>query len=206
MNVAVQTTDTANRFLSLSSLVADGSRGGDARDGRATVAHRETGAGLNPRIVITPGGGGTCTFNLSSRATLGSDAAIDVKSCLSTPAKINGATLQYTVNLTATGSPASQSGTATLDGIKIDVARPTASNRSITLSNPTPAAPTAAGTVVSSVGVTVAHRETASGPQPPPRDHARWRGRLRRDPAHDAGHHRPTRSSTPPRASTRRPR
>ena len=166
VNVAVQTTDTANRNLSLSSLSPTVPSAGTLETVALTVAHQETGSGLNPRLVITPGGGGTCTFNLTPRATLGSDPAIDVKSCLSTPAKINGATVQYTVNLTASGSPAGQSGTATLDGMKIDVVSTDASNRSITLSNPTPAAPTAAGTVVTSVGVTIAHQETGAGLNP----------------------------------------
>ncbi|MFN8035064.1 MAG: hypothetical protein U0V73_03955 [Acidimicrobiia bacterium] len=168
VTVTVGSTDTTNRAVTLSSFSpAVPTTGSTTLDSAVlSVAHQETGANVNPRLMITPGGGGSCaSVALTPHATLTTDT-IDVKAsgCLNTPAKINGATVQYVVNLSATGS--AQSAIATLDGVKIDVNATDSAVRTLTLSNPLPAVPTAAGTTLDTAVLSIAHRETGTNVNP----------------------------------------
>ena len=77
------------------------------------VAHTES-VGTNPRIVVTAGGGGSQTYPLPVRATLGTDT-VDVIGLLSTAAKVNGAQVQFLAD-PVPGANA----TASVDGVHLN--------------------------------------------------------------------------------------
>ncbi|MFJ3877665.1 hypothetical protein ACIPW5_09430 [Streptomyces sp. NPDC090077] len=110
--------------------------GSTVRSAVLRVAHQETGDAAAPRISVTPaGGGGRCTgLPLAARAGPGDDR-IDLTACgISDPAQLTGLTATYTASLDAGGT----AGTASLDGVWLEVvhdpppSRPAASAESTT--------------------------------------------------------------------------
>ncbi len=161
VRVVTIATDTTPRSVTLSALAPTVT--GTVDTVSLSVAHQETGSGLSPRIVVTPGGAAACTaVSLTTRAALTTDVVTLPAGCLNTAAKVNGATVQYLVNLTANGS--AQSGVATLDGARLDVTATDTTTRTLTLSNPAPTVP--AGSTFDTVSMTIAHQETVSGANP----------------------------------------
>lgn len=159
VKIDVGATNTATRRLTMSSPAPPVPATGSAIDGATlSIAHQETGADANPRLVVTAGGGGTCTLPLTARANLTIDT-FDVKAsgCLDTAAKLNGATYAYQVNLTANG--AAQSATVAVDAVSVEVSTTSTASRALTLGAFAPAVPP--DTSVTSATLEVAHRESA---------------------------------------------
>ena len=131
-----------------------------------SFAHQEQVGGVGPapivNLVVTPGGGGSCSFPLTVRPTLTTET-IDVTACLNTPAKLNGATYAYQVHL-VDGGNISQSVTASVDGLTTTVGSTDTGNQTLGLSNPGPAL--TAGTVVDGSTLFFAHQEVTGTVNP----------------------------------------
>ena len=82
--------------------------------------------------------------------------------CLTTAARINGATFQYQVHLT--DNAAAQAAAVGEDGITVTTVTTDGSTHTLTLSAPTPAVP--AGNTLDTVTVQIARQETGSGTSP----------------------------------------
>ena len=161
-------TDTATRTLTLSNISPSVSVSGTNTIDSVTLSFADQesgnglpGGGLTPTLVVTPGGGGSCTFPMTMRAALTTDT-FDLTSCLNTPAKINGATYAYQVHMTDTG--AAQSATASVDGMNVATVSTDGATHTITLSAPAPTVP--AGNVPDTLTLTFAHQETGAGSSP----------------------------------------
>ena len=124
------------------------------------IAHQETGSNSNPSLVIDPGGAGACTtVALTPRATLTTDTVTIPGGCLTSAARINGATFAYSVHV------ASGTATAAIDGVRLTVISGTdTTTHTLTLSAPTPAVPATA--TIDSVTLQIAHQEVGSNTSP----------------------------------------
>ncbi len=165
VNLALTATDTTVRTLTLSNISPTVSTSATNVIDKATLsfAHQEqTGATPTVTLVVTPGGGGTCSFPLSIRNSLTTET-IDVTSCLNTPAKLNGATYAYQVHLVDSGN-ISQSVTVSVDGMSVAVIATDTANQTVALSAPAPAVPT--GVTVDSSSLSFAHREAGGTANP----------------------------------------
>ncbi len=163
LSIAVLSNDSTTHTLTLSSMTPAVSGSGTPENVKVSFAHQEAGSNVSPQLVITPGGGGTCTFNLTQRQALTTDV-IDVTSCLNTLTKINGASYQYRVHLTPNGT--AQSTSVNVDGLSTATQFTNGSTHSITLSNLSNPLPATPGYVVDSASLSFAHQETGSNTSP----------------------------------------
>ena len=168
INLALTATDTTARTLTLSNISPVVSASATNVIDKATLsfAHQEQVGGVGPSpvvsLVVTPGGGGSCSFPLTVRNSLTTET-IDVTACLNTPAKLNGATYAYQVHL-VDGGNVSQSVTASVDGLSVAVIATDTANQTVALSNPGPAVP--AGFAVDSSTLSFAHQESTGTANP----------------------------------------
>ena len=130
LSLAVSTTDAATHTVTLSNLSNPVVAGSSLSSATLSFAHQEIGSGLNPTLVVTPGGAGACApIPLTASATLTTDS-IDLTSCLNTTTKLNGAQIQYQVQLAPSGG-----GTASVDGARIDAVTADGTTKQVTLSS-----------------------------------------------------------------------
>jgi hypothetical protein len=168
INLALTATDTTSRTLTLSGITpAVSATAGNVIDSASLAfAHQEQVGGVGPApivsLVVTPGGGGSCSFPLTVRPALTTET-INVTACLNTPAKLNGATYAYQVHL-VDGGNVSQSVTASVDGLTTTLISTDTGNQTLGLSNPAPAL--TAGAVVDSSSLFFAHQEATGSVNP----------------------------------------
>jgi hypothetical protein len=154
--LAVSSTDAATHTVTLSNLSNPVASGSTVSNATLSFAHQETGSGVNPTLLITPGGASACApIPLTPRASVTTES-IDVTACLNTAAKLNGAQIQYQAQLAPGGG-----GTASVDGARIDASAADGGTKQLTLSSMAAAPAIADAAHLSAATLSVTHGESA---------------------------------------------
>ncbi len=165
IRLTIVSTDNSVHTLTLSALAPAVPAGSTLDTVTLQISHQETGSNANPALVITPNGAGACAaIALTPRAALTTDTVTVPAGCLTTAARINGATFAYQVHLISNG--ASQATSVAEDGIRLTVVATDVSNHTLTLSNLSNPASTTPGNTVSSAVLSFAHQETGNALSP----------------------------------------
>lgn len=123
IEIDVTYTDTTTRTVTLSGFSGGTLPSDIATVNSATATVVSSASAGTRQLTVTPGGGGSCgPYNV----TTGSQV-IDLAGCLNTKAKIDGASMSFAA------APSNSAGSATLDGVRLDVAY-TPGDRSVIVS------------------------------------------------------------------------